>query len=589
MKFKYDRLWRQVYAKYFKRNFASLRLCVEKVSFVNSICLIFFGLFVIISFQCAHQVYPDGGPVDTEPPRILETDPVQNSLNVKTNIFHFAFSEYIDRRSFEQAIFISPAGPKPAEFNWSGEEVDVILPYELKPNKTYTITIGTDVSDVHNRNKMAESYTLAFATGNKIDSCFINGKIFDESPQGALVLSYKLDSINADTLNPAWTFPDYTTQSGASGEFSLKFLAPGKYRIFAIKDEYKNVIYDPGADKIGMWLNDIDLTENHKTVSGIQFKLSMFDTVSPKLYSAESPDEKHVVLKFSKNIFLPELKNNSFIIKDSITNHELKVSDFFLDPDKANTVTLLTEKQNKTRYIISVPNIKDSLEMKIDTSFSRVVFDGSDEKDTTSPSISYISIKDSSQNFRTDDDIIIKFKDLVKKDSINKSIYIVDTNDNLIKTDLEWSFNTNLRISPRGLNYNAWHGIFLDSIIKYNSLVSKKDLLNLKFKTFDKNVLSSIEGTLESKDNNINFVIEASHLESKAKFSRKVNSNQKFNFKNIPEGKYTFSTFCDSDSNNIYSYGKPFPYHPPEKFLYISDTIKVRARWPVEGVKIKFN
>ena len=148
---------------------------------LNSLCAFARNvLLFVLSINCAHQIYPEGGPVDRIPPEIIMTEPKQGELYVKKNIFHFEFSEYIDRRSFEESVFISPAGQKSPEFDWSGKEVDVILPYELKPEKTYTVTIGTDVQDVNNRNKMAEPFTLAFSTGNKIDSGFIHGKVYDD-------------------------------------------------------------------------------------------------------------------------------------------------------------------------------------------------------------------------------------------------------------------------------------------------------------------------------------------------------------------------------------------------------------------------
>ncbi len=61
----------------------------------------------------------------------------------------------------------------------------------------------------------------------------------------------------------------------------------------------------------------------------------------------------------------------------------------------------------------------------------------------------------------------------------------------------------------------------------------------------------------------------------------------KFQIPRIGEGSYTLSAFRDDDNNGKYSYGKPFPFQPSELFAFYPDTVKVRARWPVEGIVIR--
>jgi uncharacterized protein (DUF2141 family) len=59
-----------------------------------------------------------------------------------------------------------------------------------------------------------------------------------------------------------------------------------------------------------------------------------------------------------------------------------------------------------------------------------------------------------------------------------------------------------------------------------------------------------------------------------------------FKFERLPEGRYTLSAFRDGDNSGSFSTGRPFPFVPSERFLIGSDTLKVRARWAVEGVTI---
>jgi hypothetical protein len=60
-----------------------------------------------------------------------------------------------------------------------------------------------------------------------------------------------------------------------------------------------------------------------------------------------------------------------------------------------------------------------------------------------------------------------------------------------------------------------------------------------------------------------------------------------FLFPQIAEGHYIFQSFRDRNDDGKYDSGKPFPFIYSERFSSFSDTLKVRARWPLEGVKIE--
>jgi hypothetical protein len=556
---------------------------LKKIFFFILILFLF-----IISSDCAHQVYPTGGPVDLEPPKIVDTYPIPNSLNVNTNKIHFEFDEYVDRSSFEKSVYISPSNPAAPEYSWSGKEIDILLPYELKKNKTYTITIGTDVVDVHNKNRMADAYTLAFSTGNEIDSGFISGKIYDEKEEGLLVFAYKLDSLFADTLDPSRTYPDYTTQSGRKGEYSLKFLSNGKYRVFAVKDEYRNLLYDSEVDKIGMAISDQEINKDNKVIRDVNFKLALFDTTSPKLYSAEATDNRHVLLKFSKNINASSLSINNFSIMDSVSSEKLTIEDMFMDPAIKKNIKLLTGELKDKKYLLSLNSIMDSSNHPIDPDYSKAVFSGVTMEDTLKPIIQYVSIKDSLKNFSLSDPISIRFNDFMKKDIFERSLKIIDTNKITLKLDYCWDFNSEVKIKPIGMKFNSWYKLEfpLDSLIKYNNKTSIDSTIKINFLTENKNDLSSLSGIISNENRNSDFVLEVTNIDKKNKYHLKTKAGEKFKFDNISEGRYTLFTFIDSDSNGAYSYGNPQPFKVSEKFFYPIDTIKVKARWPVEDIKV---
>ena len=68
---------------------------------------------------------------------------------------------------------------------------------------------------------------------------------------------------------------------------------------------------------------------------------------------------------------------------------------------------------------------------------------------------------------------------------------------------------------------------------------------------------------------------------------RKATRGKKFLFPLLAEGEYRLKAFQDVDGTGVFNSGKPFPFAPAERFAEYRDSIKVRARWPIEGVLIK--
>ena len=161
---------------------------------------------------------PPGGEVDKIPPEIVEMIPQNGTTNYTDNYVEFTFSEYVDKRSVQDAFFISPNLEGEIEFNWSGKSVEIIFEDSLRDNTTFIITIGAEVKDLNNSNNMARSLNLTFSTGDEIDFCSVEGKIYDKKPVGTMIFAYML----GDTIpNPAAQKPNYLTQVGEDGVFKF--------------------------------------------------------------------------------------------------------------------------------------------------------------------------------------------------------------------------------------------------------------------------------------------------------------------------------------------------------------------------------
>ena len=289
------------------------------------------GTAVILTsllISCAGQRAPDGGPIDTEPPYVASTVPPNYTTRFHGNSITLEFNKYVDHRTMESAVFVSPSLGQ-LQFDWSGRDVEIRFTGTLRRNMTYVVTVGTDVADLNNHNKMAQSYTLAFTTGEDIDHGAIAGKIFtqkeSDSPVGIMVFAYKLDGLKPDTLDPRTTKPDYVTQSGKDGGFLLQHLTFGSYRVIAVRDEFKNLLYDPETDEYGTQPDEIVLTPGDTLKAGVWMKLGKEDTTAIRLTKASAANSRHLSVEFSSPIDTAGLSPASFSITDTLTGKLLSV------------------------------------------------------------------------------------------------------------------------------------------------------------------------------------------------------------------------------------------------------------------------
>jgi hypothetical protein len=207
------------------------------VRLVKNLPLVF---FVALLSSCANIQAPGGGEIDTTPPEIVEVYPANKMTNFKEKEIEFTFSEYVDKRTFKDAIFVSPALDKGFDVSWSGKTATIVFKEELKPNVTYNLTIGTSVVDLNNSNTMAQAFSYIFSTGDQIDEGVIRGKVYDKDPNKLYIFAYMLGNENDSLLKRK---PDFVTQIGTSGEFVLSGLPAGNFRVFAVGNSFGDLIY----------------------------------------------------------------------------------------------------------------------------------------------------------------------------------------------------------------------------------------------------------------------------------------------------------------------------------------------------------
>jgi len=116
-----------------------------------------------------------------------------------------------------------------------GRKLIIEFPDSLKKDRTYVLTIGTDAVDLR-RNRMENSFQLAFSTGEKLDQGRISGTVYGNSGiEGTIIGAYTLQP--EQEVNPAQITAEYVTQCNTTGDYRLSYIAPDNYRLFAINDK----------------------------------------------------------------------------------------------------------------------------------------------------------------------------------------------------------------------------------------------------------------------------------------------------------------------------------------------------------------
>lgn len=206
---------------------------------------------MIFVHSCANTTQaPTGGLKDTIPPLIIGINPLPGTVNVPVDTrIVFRFDEYVTIKN-PKNIYLSPPQEKAPKVRIRDKFLIVQFEEPLDSNTTYTLNLTDALAD-NNEGNMFPGYTYVFSTGPGIDSLLVTGVVQDcntlRPVKGATVLLYKDLADSAVFLHR----PDASVKTDDWGYFCLPYLADTLYRLYAIKDEAGNNIYDPDTDLVG--------------------------------------------------------------------------------------------------------------------------------------------------------------------------------------------------------------------------------------------------------------------------------------------------------------------------------------------------
>ncbi|MDR0420946.1 MAG: Ig-like domain-containing protein [Prevotellaceae bacterium] len=360
--------------------------------FINYIIIL---IGIIYASGCANISNSlSGGAKDTIAPVILKEIPMYDEKNVTAKQIEITFNEYVkikDRTSF---IVSPPLKSAPVIFT-RGKRVIAQYDSTLNQNTTYLFDFGSAIVDLNEGNPLGD-YRLRFSTGDIIDSLHLSGRArhaftFD-SVKNMKILLYK---DNTDSL-PFTTPPDAVALVSQRGFFVVDALKDQPYRIIAVEDKNNNNIYDAG-EMVGFldsMMRPVTFGSDTMTVGDYERdSISTFDYLPlvrifqeninrQYLVEYKREQERKVVLYFAQHY--PEIHSIDFFSSDSVA----------LDSEK-----IIVEKSffgDTVTYWFA----NDSVPPKM---YAEIVYVKPDSTDVDMPT-----------------NAMLRFKDFVKQDNVNR-------------------------------------------------------------------------------------------------------------------------------------------------------------------------
>jgi len=199
---------------------------------------------------CAQMANPTGGAKDTNPPALLRASPADQSLLFSAMVIRFDFDEYLTLNDIQNELIISPPLRTKPEVLLKKKSVLVKLKEPLRDSTTYTFNFGQAIGDLNENNRIP-NFAYVVSTGRVIDSLAVFGTVRDAfsglPAEGVKVMLYDTD---ADSL-PLTTLPYYFGRTDKVGAFSIHNMRSGSYKVFALKEDLTDYLFNSPEESIG--------------------------------------------------------------------------------------------------------------------------------------------------------------------------------------------------------------------------------------------------------------------------------------------------------------------------------------------------
>lgn len=525
----------------------------------------FSGLLMILLsltfVQCAKKGTPQGGDLDTEPPKFLRATPENYSTQFNKEEIRIYFDEYIKLDDAQKQIIISPPmaiKPEITPLGSPSKYIRIRLNDTLRKNTTYAINFGKSVVD-NNEGNPLPYFKYVFSTGDYIDSLSVAGTVSDallkEADPFISVMLYDADETYNDSL-VFTTPPRYITNTLDSlRSFELTNIKEGTYHLVAIRDLNNDYKFNPGKEKIAFLKETISVPAD--------------TTYNLQLFKEEIAFEAGRPKQVAKQKILVGYKGKAKLDSISIDPLNTVPSDF------EYRFTKVVDKDSL--YLWYKPIVEtDSLRFKFNS-----------QKDTTSLIARISDMKADSLVINTEPSGTLEFN----KDFLIKANTPLTTKDDTLikilnKDSLEVAFTSELKKIENSIhikfskNENETYRIQIlpGAITDFFNATNDTIYRTLKTKTF------SDYGNVRLNLQNVKsypIIVQLTDEKGVVKAEKKSDNQSNIAFELISPGEYLIRVIYDSNANGKWDTGNFLLKNNPEEIIYFPDLLEVRPNWDI--------
>lgn len=263
---------------------------------LNKIFSLFSFLFLLLMagvllYSCANIASPTGGAYDVEPPVVRRATPDFDALNSFPKKIEIEFDENIKIKTPNEKVIITPPQQNMPVIRSIGKKAVVELNDELLPNTTYTIDFTDAIVDNNEENPL-ENLVFSFSTGDQLDTLSISGKVLSASDLEPVTGIYVgIHSNMDDTVFTRLPF-ERISRTDSRGQFTVRGMAPGQYKLFALQDLNRDYKYDNPQEAVA-FLDSVIIPSSVPAVrQDTIFRDSLtIDTIKTVHYTRFLPDD----------------------------------------------------------------------------------------------------------------------------------------------------------------------------------------------------------------------------------------------------------------------------------------------------------
>lgn len=538
--------------QYFKNN---------KFSLINNSFIILVVLVSLSLMRCANMQTPTGGPKDSIPPKLLAELPANLTRNFKAKIIELQFDEYIKLNNYQKEFSISPDVEKQPDYKVKKKSLIITLPDSLENNTTYTINFGKGLVDFNEGNPII-NYNYVFATGPELDSLSISGsvknaytKTFD--PKEDLSVRVLLIPTRQDTIFGKKKANIFTSVD-SSGNFILKNLREDTYRIYALKEENNDRIYNNPDELIGFLADSIVLKED---IKDIKIEYSKGKPKDFRVSEKRIQKDSRIALKFNQPLDSPSVRIifPEDLQKDALYSYALSNDSLHIVLPKVDFDSIKFEISDKSN-VLDTTLLRRSKNDKYDRELKpRLNITNKVDK------INHITITSDFPIANID-----KEKLILKEDTISRRNFQLQkdtTEANIYHVRFNWKPKKNYEFI---IEEKAISSIFNDTNKEYTTTFTLDETENF----------GDIKFTINSLDSNVNYIVQLMDDKmDKVIDSKYIINSSEIRYNKFPGGKYILRIIKDLNNNKRWDGANVFQKIQAEPIWYLDKPITIRANW----------